>query len=282
MTIPTTQRVSTGIVTSYAVDREALAADLDVMERFPYTDTYGEFVCGGWKSCAVYNGTARGLDASLDPYDGSALVTDLGRQLPYVRRLVEGMFRMSALKYGRIARLTPGSALVPHRDYLELDSDLVRVHLPLRTHESCVNSHDTTIYHMDVGEVWFLDATSTHSAISGWSKDRVHLVLDFHARSVAECFREAVNDPMIPRSRVRQRRPVEQLELDAFAESGVLMTMANVRDYFRIAIKALFDRALSPDDVFSLFEAAVARSGSAELGELVAPMRTYFLLARSV
>jgi L-proline cis-4-hydroxylase len=280
MMMVTLQKSETGVLSTYAVDTTALARDLATMETFPYTDTYGEFVCGAWKSCAVWNGSGAGEHTSLDAYDGPAVLTDLGRRLPYVQDLVGRLFDTSLLRYGRIARLTPGSALVPHRDYLELDGDLIRIHLPLETDDTCLNSHESTIYHMFVGEIWFLDATKTHSAFSTWDRDRTHLVLDFRAASIAEIMTGDVRDAAIPPARTIARPPLTSAETEAFIAAGALMTPATYREFLKIAITALFTRDIEPVDVFSLLESAAERSGDPEIIDAVAPMRTYFLLAR--
>ncbi|MEW2377346.1 aspartyl/asparaginyl beta-hydroxylase domain-containing protein [Micromonospora sp. NPDC047812] len=270
----------TGILGTCDIDADGLATDLDTMASFPYTDKYSDFVCGAWKSCAVWNGTGQGLDAGLDPYEGPAVVTDLGERLPYVRHLVGELFDLSLLKYGRLARLTPGSALVPHRDYLELDTNLIRIHLPLETDESCVSSHNTTLYHMNVGEIWFLDATQAHSAVSDWTKDRTHLVLDFQADSLAACFTGEVQSPSIPSTHQVARQPVDREELAAFERAGVLMDTTNYRDFLKIAIKTMFTRDITPDGVFDLLEGAARHSPAAARLDMIPPMRRYFLLAR--
>lgn len=271
---------STGICATYTLDDAALGADLHTLEKFPYTDTYGEFSCGAWKSIAVWNGTGHGLDTSLDSYTGDGRVTDMGHQLPYLRHLMEEHFDLSLLRYARVARLTPGSVLIPHRDYLELNSNLIRIHVPLETDSSCLNSDETTIYHMDAGEIWYLDATRTHSALSGWDRDRVHLVMDFRAESLAACFAGDCGLPEIPSARRLPRRLVDPAALTAFEHAGKLMDLHNHRDYLKIAIKTLFTSEISPEDVFDLWEAAARHSQKPELVDITTAARTYFLLQR--
>ncbi|MEV7040407.1 aspartyl/asparaginyl beta-hydroxylase domain-containing protein [Amycolatopsis sp. NPDC051061] len=257
-----------------------MTQDLQTAERCPYTDTYGEFACGAWKSCAVWNGTGDGLQTSLDAYDGPAVLTDLGKQLPYLEELVNRLFETSLLRYARIARLTPGSALVPHRDYLELESDLIRIHLPLETDDACLNSHENIVYHMEVGEVWFLDATKTHSAYSAWDRDRVHLVLDFHASSIDEVMVAAPSYGGIPAERAISRAPLADAESEAYVAAGALMTHTTHREFLKIAITTLFTRDIEPAEVFTLFEAAALRSGDPAVLAVVEPMRAYFLHTR--
>ena len=274
------QTTTTGLCATYSVDDEARTADMRTTETLAYTDTYGEFSCGAWKSVAMWNGTGRSLDTALDPYAGPGRITDVGERLPYLRWLVSELFDLSVLRYARIARLTPGSVLVPHRDYLELDSDLIRIHLPLETDDSCLNSDETTIYHMDVGEIWFLDATRTHSALSGWDRDRTHLVLDFRAGSLAACFAGDSQVPEIPESRRLPRDPLDPAAVAAFERGGALMDLHNHRDFLKIAIKGLFTRDITPEAVFDLWEAAARHSPVAELATIANEARTYFLLQR--
>ncbi|QUQ67495.1 aspartyl/asparaginyl beta-hydroxylase domain-containing protein [Kutzneria sp. CA-103260] len=270
----------TRMLSTYTVDTEALARDLATMESFPYTNTYGEFACGHWRSCAAWNGSGDGLHTSLDAYDGPAVLTDLGKQLPYVEELVNRLFDVSLLRFGRIARLTPGSVLVPHRDYLELESDLIRIHLPLETDDSCLNSHENVIYHMNLGEIWFLDATKPHSAFSGWDRDRVHLVLDFKADSIGKILADDPAVTGIPADRTVSRPPMTPAESEAYVAAGALMTHVTHREFLKIAITALFTRDIEPTDVFSLFEAAAERSGDPDVLKAIEPMRAYFLHTR--
>jgi hypothetical protein len=269
----------TRVLSTYTVDTDSLARDLASMESFPYTDTYGDFVCGAWKSCAVWNGTGAGGHTSLDAYDGPAMLTDLGLRLPYLQDLVGHLFDTSLLRYGRIARLTPGSALVPHRDYLELDSDLVRIHLPLETDDACLNSHENVVYHMNVGEIWFLDATKTHSAFSTWDRDRTHLVLDFRTASLDQIM-TSIPGQGIPSSHTITRPPLRVEEAEAFVAAGALMNPTTYREFLKIAITVLFTRDIEPTEVFSLIESAARRSGDPAVIALVAPMRAYFLHER--
>ena len=114
-------------------------------------------------------------DNFLLDYDHPAQRTAYGAQMPYLVEVLRQTFDLKQLRFARLAKLTPGSVLVPHRDYLELKHDLTRVHIPLATDSACFSSEENTVYQMRRGEIWYMDATQVHSAASFSRKPRTHL-----------------------------------------------------------------------------------------------------------
>lgn len=253
-------------ITRLELDRARLSADLAAAEQFGYNDSYSEFICGSWRSCMLWNRTGDLTDAQLEDYRGAARITGYGGQLPYLTELVERTFRTDLLKFGRLARLTPGSVLVPHRDYLELEDDLTRLHIPLQTGPECFSSEDETVYQMAFGELWFLDATRAHSAASYADRDRVHLILDFATPDLAGVLRSGeVPREGIPQDSVVPRRPLKEGERESFLALAGVIGPGNFQDVLAIVIKRYFEAELAVSDVFGWLGAIAGAAGQPDL-----------------
>ena len=75
--------------------------------------------------------------------------------------------------------MLPGRNIYWHMDYKEsVDSDLVRLHIPIRTTEDV----EFQISHEDCrwreGELWHGDFTFPHRVRNGGNATRIHLVID--------------------------------------------------------------------------------------------------------
>src|ERR1700712_3182538 len=121
---------SSGLLGTIPTDPVRLAMDLEQVEPYGFVASYGEFVCGSWRTCMLWNATGDGRDADIRDYSGPAQVTDHGRKLAYFEELLTSYFDMDKLRFARLTRLSPGSVVVPHRDYIELESELIRTHVP--------------------------------------------------------------------------------------------------------------------------------------------------------
>ncbi|MFE5791314.1 aspartyl/asparaginyl beta-hydroxylase domain-containing protein [Streptomyces sp. NPDC056503] len=268
-------------ITTLDLDTDRLATDLARAERFGYNDSYGEFICGSWRSCMLWNRTGDVDDRFLEDYAGPARSTEYGAALPYLTELMERHFLLEHLKFARIARLTPGSVLVPHRDYLELDADLTRIHLPLRTDELCSSSEDETIYRMRRGELWFLDATRAHSAASRSDRDRVHLILDFSTATPAEALRPGLPvSTGIPEDSLVARRPLRPGEYKHFEALADVIDETNYQDVLALVIKRYFEAELKAADVFRWLEGITRASGRPELVAQAARHEEHCLVSR--
>ncbi|MFF7231767.1 aspartyl/asparaginyl beta-hydroxylase domain-containing protein [Streptomyces sioyaensis] len=268
-------------ITALDLDTARLARDLACAERFGYNDSYSEFICGSWRSCMLWNRSGDVDDCFLEDYPGAARSTEYGDALPYLRELVGRHFRVEQLKFARLARLTPGSVLVPHRDYLELESDLTRIHLPLQTDADCFSAEEETIYQMKLGEVWFLDATRIHSAACRSDRDRVHLILDFSTSGPADALRpDSTVGSGIPEDSVVPRRALAPGEKKSFESLADVIDPANYQDMLAIVIKRYFDADLKAADVFSWLGDIAEASGRPELVAKAARHEEHCLVSR--
>ena len=79
----------------------------------------------------------------------------------------------------RLMRLTPGSAIKPHRDHdLSLENGHVRLHIPITTNPDVTFFIGDAAIAMTEGECWYLRFSEEHSACNLGKTDRVHMVID--------------------------------------------------------------------------------------------------------
>lgn len=248
------------------IDQARLAADLARVEHHAFVDSYTEFVCGSWRTCMLWNPSGDGSDSLIRDYSGRAQRTEYGRKLGYIEELMSNNFDLDQLRFARLTRLMPGTVVVPHRDYLELKRDLVRIHVPLETDPEAYTSEEETIYRMGFGEVWFLDATKVHSIANFSKSNRTHLLLDFGADDPHQVVRaKAPHSESMPAESVVARRPLQPGERDALRALAQVVDPANFMDVLAIIIKRYFAADIDVREVFSWLADIAADSGNPDV-----------------
>lgn len=263
------------------LDTTALGADLKRSDRFRFSDAYNEFTCGSWKGSALCNGTGDLYDTRIQDYEGPYQLTEHGKQMPYVMDLVHRYFDTSELRFVRLGRITPGSVMVPHRDYLELKQDLTRIHIPIHTSADCFSSENDTVYQMQLGDVWFIDATQAHSAVSFFTEDRTHLILDFTTATVEETLRFTPEPGAgIPAEAVAPREPLTADQLDALQGLSAVITERNHRDILALVIKQYFASEISVPEIFDIAVGIAKTAGQDVAVERLEWLRIHALVTR--
>lgn len=245
-----------------SIDPARVAADLARLEPAGYVDSYGEFVCGSWRTSMLWNASGETDDTRIRDYAGAAQLTDHGRKLGYIEELMTSTFNLDRLRFARITRLAPGTVVVPHVDYIELESDLVRIHVPLQTDPRAYASEEQTIYRMALGEAWFLDATRVHSIANFSEVNRLHLLLDFGGGELDSIFLPGLSGPeTLPPDAVVPRRPLRPGEKDALLALSQVIDPTNFYDVVSILIRRYFVAELDARDVFTWLSEIAAASG---------------------
>lgn len=264
------------------LDRTRLEIDLSRTQKFRYSDAYSEFICGEWRSCMLWNRSGDTDDNFLSDFDHPARVTAYGQQMPYLTEVVGRTFDLSRLRFARLAKLTPGSVLVPHRDYLELKHDLTRVHIPLATGASCFSAEEDTIYQMRPGEVWYMDATRVHTAANFSQKPRTHLILDFtEVREIDEVLAHpAAGSGCIPPENFVPRRPLEAGEKEALFGLSRIVSPANYKDVLALLIKTYFTTEVAAQVVIDWLVEIARLSGNPEVLARVQWLVDHCLISR--
>jgi hypothetical protein len=167
------------IVTTTSLDSSSeLRLELDRLTAMELNQEYSDFTFGGsWSNCVLWNPTGDADDAELREFDGPSRPTGLARELPAIARLAEAVFDLRHARWVRVFKLSRG-VMLPHRDYLEMDEGFTRLHLPLQTDRTCLHSEGGHVYHMRLGEIWFLETDEVHSVCALGETTRISLCVD--------------------------------------------------------------------------------------------------------
>lgn len=272
---------SSGRIGTATIDPDRLTAELAQLAPSDYLDSYTEFVCGSWRTCMLWNASGEAGDVVIRDYDGLPQPTEAGRKLSYLDELLHIHFDLDRLRFARLARLGPGSVVVPHRDYVELGAELFRVHVPVRTNPDSYASEEQTIYRMGLGEIWFLDATRTHSIANFAGSDRIHLLLDFGAPERGSPLLGGGPAPAgLPPEAVVPRRPLRPDEPAAFQALAGLIDRTNLMDVMAMLIKRYFVAEIPVRDVFGWLTEIATGSGDPVLADRARWLERHALTSR--
>lgn len=230
------------MIGSLALEKNLLNKELDIIQYFPASRSYQEYIIGAWWSCMIWNKTGDFRDDVSEEYSDSAKPTQLGSQLEYINSLLNHFFCMEKCKSVRIFAAKPNGFLIPHKDYLELDHGFKRIHVPLLTDEQCLTSEDDIVFNMREGEIWFLDGNEVHAAgcFSSNLKERLHLVLDFEANlGFSDLLKESVSHKF-PAPNIKERPPLRQEYLDSLYGLSDIVNEENFSDIVSILAKVHF------------------------------------------
>lgn len=271
-----------------ALDHNALAADLRIIEGFPrIPEEYDEFSSGFWKNCSLWNDTGDSLDTQYRAYDGLAQRTPYGGQLRYIDQLLRRHFNFNYLKMVRIRNLID-AIIIPHKDFVELDrkkSSYLRVFVALEYNPESFHSDEAAVFQMQPGEVWWLDAAIVHAAANFSANSRAHLCLDFQFPSsefdASEIFadRDSINFDVTPTMKHRERFEGDNKTLAAFTP---MLTQHTFRDVIFLLSKIHFDKDVCITDCFDWLTAMAVRLGDHALEEKSRRLRRYMIGDRAL
>jgi len=265
---------------------DELASDLKRLQEMRLSTAYSNYICGGpWLSCMVWALGGETGDGVLTHYEGrgSANWTRQSEQLPAVRALIEASFSTQKLKFARLGMLQPGSVIIPHRDLLELDAPLHRLHIPLQTDENCMFTERNIVYRMRPGEVWFLDASDVHSVACFSTRNRVHLILDFGEDATAEdIFAIKYTLPGdISQDCVLRRQPMTQAERQSLLGLSSVLNERNWRTVLDLVIRQHFRCDGGNGFVWETMLEIAANASDRAAAAIVHEMHHYYLMERS-
>ena len=202
------------ILGSLALDARDLARETKAIEGCRFEVGYADYVFGRWSNCILWNGTGNADDGIIREYTGNARPTADAARLPLVNAIIRTHFDASHLRWARIFHMEEG-VLLPHRDFVTMKKGYTRLHVPLQTHEACLHSESADVFHMRIGEVWFLDATNVHSACNLAARSRLSLCLDFDPRvPTRELVRTRSTSLVEPQPQMVTRPPLGSADLE--------------------------------------------------------------------
>ena len=264
-----------------ALDQRRLARDVATCLKFSGSNEhYSEFYIGNWKTYVIWNSSGDDADGVVHEVPGAIRPTARGDSLPYVGELIREHFHLERLALARVHILGDG-VLIPHRDYVELDKNLLRVHVPLQTNERCLHSEQDTAFVMGQGEVWDLYAGNTHSAVNFSPVPRVNLCLDFHAEAGRH---EQALSGGIDRTgltpRIKQRLPLGDAQREAIRQLAPLLHRDSYRDVLGFLARMHFLFEVSNEAVFDWLLELARSSRNEEIYEHTLRYRTFLLQRR--
>ncbi len=262
------------------IDQLSLSQEFEALWSLQFSDTYKEFICGRWRSCALWNESGTTEDVRIRNYVGRAKKTKAGDALPYINSIIEKNFDMDSLRFCRLVMLEPGSVVLPHRDYLELKNHLVRLHIPLVTDLNCFNSEEQVVHHLSQGEVWYLDASIIHSAGCFSKNTRVHIILDFfECKSLNEIFYNYANEPRT--ISIENREPLSSEVEDALLGLSSIVNEYNFYDVLAVLAKQHFKTKVPLCDFYYYLEKIADQSGDEWVINKARWLREYCLAERA-
>ncbi len=276
--------MKTKLIGKLNFDSEKLNADLKTISSFEFSDVYQEFICGEFRSCMLMNKRGEINDTILETYDGEAKETIYLTKLPYLKQLIANTFNSKMIKFTRLLALAPNSVFMPHRDYLELKESYIRIHIPIKTDKNCFHAEESKVYHMDTGEIWFLDASKVHSAASFSTQNRLHIVIDFaYTKNLAELFNSSAKEDILKHvlSMKEIKRP--SLPLDKYISIISLAELIENNNFYNILsilIKLYFKYNLSAETVFDWLHMISELSNQQEVIHKANFLKKYCLLDR--
>jgi hypothetical protein len=143
------------------------------------SEEYDEFAQGYWKNLSLFNSSGRKDDSQYKNCTISS-PTEYMAHCPNIMRMLNDNFDLSNVKMVRARNLIEGM-VIPHCDFVELNSNVTyfRVFVPIEYNADSFHSDEQGVFQMQPGEVWFLDAAISHSAINFSNKSRMFICLDF-------------------------------------------------------------------------------------------------------
>lgn len=263
------------------LNNEFLARDLATIASFPtLIEEYKEFGTGTWKNHSLWNNDGDFKNTQYQDFATPALVTELGKQLPYINQLIFDHFDTSYLKMVRARNLINGF-VVPHKDFVELErakNHYLRVFIPLENNVDAYHSDEESVFQMQKGEIWRLDASIVHAAANFGHDSRVHLCLDFQLPEASSPFASIYLDQKLADTKVAPTFP--QRESYAGLEEKLNYLAKNIKkdtvlDTLVELSKIHFQFDVSIKDCYDWLLAVAEKSGSFAIVNKCKQLKTY-------
>jgi putative nonproteinogenic amino acid hydroxylase len=263
-------------------DEQLLQEEITKILQFEFSDVYSDYAIGEWKVCILWNQTGFYRDSLLREYEGRAQPTELGKELSYLNTVIKNIFNTEHIKWVRLFLLRKG-LVVPHTDYVELESGFLRVHVPLQTNLNCLNSNGDMVYHMRKGEIWFLDASQPHSGCNFSDTARLSLCIDFIPYiSFIEIFQDKKQYDTSLVSHIVERPPINEDYMKGLQSLGYLIGKENFDDIISLMAKVHFVRNANAALMFDWLIDITQRSGNKELLDKALAMKRFYIDKRSL
>ena len=133
---------------------------------------------GDWNSISLRSVTGSVNDIYAHPTaDAGYKDTPLLLKMPYIKSIVDSW--KCDKEAIRLLSLTPGSVIKPHQDlHCAYKHGIFRIHIPITTNPGVYFTVGENCFHLQEGECWYMDFSTTHSIVNEGNTNRVHLLID--------------------------------------------------------------------------------------------------------
>ena len=224
---------------------------------------------GSWKYCVLWQD---------DSSNGKRPDPCLRRSLSYLDEVIERVFRTELLRRVWVFSAQRGGYIRPHRDWQGIEPVFTRLHIPIQTNNQCFNSENDLVYHMDVGEIWFVDGSRPHSGGCFSDSSRLHLALDFVPQTnLTDLFRnhEEYRPSMLPRA--ISRRPFTAAHLSSVYSLAAVATDLNLTMLLDLLGAVHFEKQVDCAAVYDWLIEIAHRTGNPALIRRAEKIRMAYL-----
>jgi hypothetical protein len=269
------------------LDYNQLSNEVERIIKFPYIkDSYTEFVFGHLHMSVLWNSSGKSTNNVFNYDSKNSIPTELGKQLPYINSVIEKCFYLDKILMVR-ANLLYNCLLVPHRDYTEIKdgySKLVRLHLPIHTHPTCLNSEESEVFHMKEGEIWRLNVGGVHAAYCPTDFPRISIMIDFKCEN--ENFESIFKDTSILNSdfapTLKKREDIDAKFMDSIIQLKHFISRDNYEDVVQLLSKVHFYKRVSIRDFYDWLILITKESGDQLLMDKTEKLRNFFTVHREL
>lgn len=270
------------------LDQDRMKKDLDYLATVPTVDEeYDEFSNGFWKNISLYNASGDVEDGLYRDLEGASVKpTAHAEHVPYLNEIISTVYNTDRLQMARTRNLK-NAIVIPHRDFVELDREpdqYFRTFLVLEESPLAFHSDDDTVFQMQPGELWFIDAAAVHSAVNFGEFSRQSLCVDLAFDGPFD-EREAFADTILPADRgphLPERKPfTREREQAIMALSGVI-GRENFRDMLFLLSKVHYKYDVHPSETFEWLVAISKAVGDDEMVEKAGQIRDFAIGARAL
>lgn len=267
-------------------DPVLLQSDVDkILKSPPASEDYSEYRFGIFHTYILRSPEGSEHEGLFRGLRGKTRNTPLGNSLAYINETIDQIFDTDRLRMMR-AYLLQDAVLIPHRDYVEFKEDarrMVRLHLPVVTNPQALHSDGDIVFHMRVGEVWYLNVSEIHAACNASDAPRLSLVLDFvvDGLPLESVFRIKPRAPL-PEPEIIHRPPLDP-EFDKQIESlGSFLSDESFRDVAQLLSRIHFYRQAPAGLFFEWLRRACAVTGRPELIDKAEQFNKFLVTSREI
>ncbi len=164
------------------IDVDKMKEEVTLLESENWISHYDVQLADGWTTIPLvsHDGTCDSIDSQRIGQFGNYKPTKFMEMAPYIATVVNAF----KCPHGRIRimKLLPGTIIREHRDTYEEVSDIsfgqVRLHIPIKTNEKVIFTVGGKNYHLQEGQLIYINFSQKHYVRNDGNEERVHLVLD--------------------------------------------------------------------------------------------------------